>query len=197
MNLDEIMQNSEDGQVYTLLFKTFRCQMERILHDFSIDKEQHYDFLMDFFLFLRDDKKGPFQALKNMRKKNNPVSQAQWLRVVFRRYLIRHYVGNIKESDAPFDERCYNIEDSNSDTQIYSINDLRTALRLLDRVNRTYPAPERVVFFSYLDSTCSNQPADQQKLLSLLGCTAGNLRVIRYRVLNKVRQTLKEVEQQP
>lgn len=188
MTPEEIMRDTEDGQVYTAIFDTFRVQMERVLGNYSIESaEERYDYLMDFYLHLRDDKNGPYHAYLTIRAEHKEASRAQWLRTTFRNYMNRRFVEKLPSLDG--NEELVEEEDS------FAVRDVRMAVDVLDRVNKTFPAPERVVFFYDLWAVSYDEKFPTEKVTEMLGCTEGNLRVMKHRVRNKVKRVVKSLEE--
>lgn len=189
MTPEDIMRDTVEGQVYTDIFEKFRWQMQRVLADYGVKPEdEQYDYLMDFYLFLRDNKKGPFSSYLTIRAERGDASRAQWLRTAFRHYMNRKFVENM----SPLDE---NTDLEDDDQSVFALRDIRMAVDVLDRVNKTFPAPERVIFFYELHSVSYDEDYPTEKIKKLLSCTEGNLRVMKHRVKNKVRAIVKQMEE--
>ena len=186
------MQETDDGKVYTDIFVTFRSQMERVLDDYNVPSEAHYDQLMDFYFFLRDNKNGPFYSYLTIKAVHNEASRAQWLRTVLRNHLNRKHIQELVESQVSLNEE---IELAEEEEHQYTIQDIRMAVDVLDRVNKTFSAPERLIFFYDLDTVTDDMVFPTEKAMRLLNCTEGNLRVMKHRVKKKVREIVKKMEE--
>ena len=75
---------------------------------------------------------------------------------------------------------------------LFSLSELDEAIRLLELVNRSFSAPERYIFFSDLYAMKSGRNYEAGQLAARLGCTPGNLRVMRHRLKTKIRRLLNE-----
>lgn len=190
MTPEQIMRDTDEGRVYTDIFENYRVQMDRVMNDYNVPEEEHYDQLMDFYLFLRDNKNGPFFSYLTIDAAHKEASKAQWLRTVLRNYLNRKLTKELEET--PLDE----VADmSDEDSNMFTVHDVRMAVDVLDRVNKTFSAPERVVFFYDLYSVCNDDDFPTERAMELLACTEGNLRVMKHRVKKKVRELVKKMEE--
>lgn len=189
---EQIMHDTDDGRVYTAIFETFRWQMDRVLDDYKVPSEDHYDQLMDFYFFLRDNKNGPFYSYLTIKAEHKEASRAQWLRTVLRNYLNRKQIKELMEIQVPLDEE---MEMMGEEDPVFVVHDVRMAVDVLDRVNKTFSAPERVVFFYDLEAVCDDSEFPTERAMKLLSCTEGNLRVMKHRVKKKVRGIVKEMEE--
>ncbi|MBP5366272.1 MAG: hypothetical protein J6Y82_10200 [Bacteroidales bacterium] len=183
MNLSELLDN-RDGQVYRLLFYDCRPLLQHILANYNInDSQREYDCIMDFYLYLRGDEE-PFAMLTAIKSEKALPS---WLKTVFSRFMARraNHDGQTDYSDSAFDK----IPDDEEDSRIFTISDLNTAITLIEQINTSYSAPERVIFFADIDALASNRHSTDE-IISVLHCTEGNLRVMRHRLKKRVQQTL-------
>ena len=187
-DLNKLMEN-RDGYVYRTLFK-HKPMFQQIMRHYDIsDEQREYDILMDFYFYLRGDGE-PFAMLDGIK---NEKALPSWLKTVFSRYMSRHatFAERMSHDVSEFDK----IPDNEDDSRTYSISDLNTAVLLIEQVNETYSAPERVIFFADLDALASKRHSTEE-VLSVLHCTEGNLRVMRHRLKKRIRQTLAVIEQQ-
>lgn len=183
MDLDKIMDN-RDGYVYRLLFETYRPMFQKIMFENNINDAQNtYDVLIDFYLYLRGENE-PFTMLSSIK---NEKAMPAWLRTVFKRFLLHRI--NKNQNIENGEEYLAKLPDDNDDEKIYTISDLQTAIMLIEHVNATYSAPERVIFFADIDAINKNVYS-MYEIMRVLNCTEGNVRVMRHRLKKRIQQTL-------
>ena len=187
--LDRLCYAGDDGAMYYLLFDRLRESLIDELNRYSIfDEDTEYDTLMDFFFYLRDGERGdnpmPYASLMLIR---DAEKLNGWLWRCFRYFLAARYK---KQKQVVSLENVTEISDDYC-THIFTPDELDIVIRLLELVNRSFSAPERYIFFSDMYAMRTGKSHIAEELSTVLGCSTGNLRVMRHRVKMKIKSLLK------
>ena len=185
--VERLCHAADDGAMYYLIFvrmhDTLRKEMGR--YD-MVDEDVCYDTLMDFFFYLRDgehrDNPMPYASLMLIRDASRLDG---WMWRSFRYFLAGRYKKAKQTEKAVMDR-----SDIDEEETFFSPGEIDVAIRLLELVNRSFSAPERYIFFSDLYAMKNGSKRDTYELAVTLGCTQGNLRVMRHRLKNKIRRLL-------
>lgn len=190
--VERLCHAADDGAMYYLIFRRLNGKLcDEMARYGIVDEDARYDMLMDFFFYLRDGEHGdnpmPYASLMLIR---DVAKLDGWMWRCFRYFLAGCYK---KEKRAEELSRMAGMERGDVDEEgLFSLRELDVAIRLLELVNRSFSAPERYIFFSDLYAMKSGRNYEAGELAARLGCTPGNLRVMRHRLKTKIRRLLNE-----
>lgn len=190
--VERLCNTADDGAMYYLIFMRLHDHLcDEMARYGIVDEDVCYDTLMDFFFYLRDgehrDHPMPYASLMLIR---DVAKLDGWMWRCFRYFLAGRYKREKRSEEVT---RMAGMEDGDTDDEeLFSLGELEVAIRLLELVNRSFSAPERYIFFSDLYAMKSGQSRDAHELAARLGCTQGNLRVMRHRLKAKIRSLLNE-----
>lgn len=191
MYIDDIL-HTEEGYVYNLITDKFRFALEKVLSSEGVDSEDFEDTLMDFFLYLREDKKGPFASFHTI-KMDSDAARCSWLKTTLFNYVSTNVLRQKNKMQTvkfgPFHDR------GEENDMILSQMKQHTAILLFEKVNETYSAPERIIFFyDLIEKVGIAHSAENISLTSILHISDGYLRVMRTRLKKKIRKLVIEIE---
>ncbi len=187
--VERLCYAADDGAMYYLLFVRLQEKLTDELYRYGVGGEDaNYDTLMDFFFYLRDGERGdnpmPYASLMLIRDAERLDG---WIWRCFRYFLAARYK-RLKQTVAW--EEVPVMADADS-AHIFTSEELDVVIRLLELVNRSFSAPERYVFFSDMYAMKTGRGRMAEELSATLGCSLGNLRVMRHRIKMKIRSLLK------
>lgn len=191
--LQSVITNHSDGAAYELIMVRFRPLLCKIMRQNEIPQEAEYDLLMDFYLYLRDgkgedaDRCFPFAMFMGL---NSPETFPLWLKIVFKRWISRRLGKATSKEDSIGNpgELPDEIEENN-----IQFTSLYMAIMVMETVNSTFSAPERLIFFYDLYTIMVSEPS-YISLSNTLKTTEGNIRVMRSRVKKKVRKVAEHIK---
>lgn len=188
--VERLCHAADDGAMYYLIFtRLYNHLCDEMARYGIVDDDVRYDTLMDFFFYLRDgehrDNPMPYASLMLIRDASKLDG---WMWRCFRYFLAGCYK---KEKRTEESTRMAGLNDDDTEEEgLFSLGELEVAIRLLELVNRSFSAPERYIFFSDLYAMKSGRDRDAGDLAARLGCSQGNLRVMRHRLKAKIRRLL-------
>lgn len=191
MYIDDIL-HTEEGYVYNLITDKFRTALEQVMRSEGISIEDFEDTLMDFFLYLREDKKGPFASFHTIRM-DSDGARCSWLKTTLFNYISSNVLRRQKKMPTDKFEVTHDRYEEN-DTVVSEMQK-HTAILLFEKVNETYSAPERIIFFyDLIEKAGIAHSAENISLTSILHISDGYLRVMRTRLKQKIKKFVIEIE---
>ena len=190
-----MVQNHDDRCCYYLLFNRYKRDFEAISYEMGFNepkKDCLSDLLMDFFFKLRGTSAQP--PYSTCQKIKDPQKLHGWLMTAYHNFLSDRIKQWTKKHDLEL--KISEEEEENRDwhQRIYNDKDLRNIIRLFERVNVSFNAKERFIFF--YDNCKMNDIylCSEEEIQDELGISNENFRVIRHRIKDKIKELLKEIE---
>lgn len=191
MYIDDIL-HTEEGYVYNLITDKCRNALEKVMRSEEVCNEDFEDTLMEFFMYLREDKKGPFASFHTIKMDSDAV-RCSWLKSALFNFISCKVKREQKKMPTvkfePYHDHCEENDRAVSQMQRH------TAILLFEKVNETYSAPERIIFFYDLIEKAGVAHSSENILLtSVLHISDGYLRVMRTRLKQKIKRLVIEIE---